>query len=47
MSIDFIILMLILLSVLTAIYLLLKKNYNKDDISENKEAEEIANLKMK
>ena len=45
MSIETIILILILSGVAVAIFLLVKQNTNKDEFSENKEAEEIANLK--
>ena len=41
MSIETIILILILSGVAVAIFLLVKQNTNKDEFSENKEAEEI------
>ena len=43
MNIQTVILLLILASVGVAIFLIIKQKTNKDEISENKEAEEIAN----
>jgi len=45
MNIETIILLLILVGVAVAIFLIIKQKTSKDEIGENKEAEEIANLK--
>ena len=45
MSNDSIILILILIGVITAVFLLFKQRNNQDELKEDKEAEEIANLK--
>ena len=45
MNIETIILLLILAGVAAAIFLIIKQKTSKDEVGENKEAEEIANLK--
>jgi len=45
MNIETIILLLILVGVASAIFLIIKQKANSDEVVDNKEAEEIANLK--